>query len=191
MVTINYNYNITCKTETDVKIAYQEHKDTYIVGNTLGDIFKGYDITVTQTPQFTHYDLDVEITSPTTNKEIVVEVKEFTITDEAKEKYGENVMLKANKLMNMQNESKNKKLIYCIILNKKELLLYDCSKLDWANMKLINLHQLRTQMNPKAGYVVEPTYIIPTKYAIKRVPCDFNYWCYENLEDKPTFKINV
>ena len=187
MVTINYDYNVVCKNETDVKIAYQEHKDTYVVGTTFGELFPNYEVTVTQLPQFSNYDLDVTIK----DKDVAVEVKEFTIDDEKMDKYGENIMLKADKLMNMQKASGNKKLLYSIILNKKEVLIFDCSKLDWHNMKLINLRQKRVQMNPNSDWVVKPTYIIPCKYAIKRVPCDFTIWCYDNLETKPTFNINA
>lgn len=185
MVTINYDYSAVCKNEVDVRIAQQEHKDTYIVANTLNDIFPNENITVTQKPQFFNYDLDVEIK----DKQLAVEVKEYNLPKEKEEKYGKNVLLKVDKLMRMMRESAGKKLWYAIILNKKELYIFDCSKIDWASLKIIPLKQKACQFDPNSRYIYKDTYILPCKYALKPIPCDFNYWVYEELEDKPEFTI--
>lgn len=188
MVNIIYDYSAKCKTETEIRIAEQEHKDTYVVAHTLADLFTHNDVTVTQTPQYTSYDLDVKVGD---FKSIAVEVKEYNLTEENENKYGKNVMLKVDKLMRMQQASKDKKLLYTVILNKKELVIFDCSKIDWSSLKVIPVKQKKTQFDPNSPIVYLPTYIIPCKYAVKTVPCDFNYWCYEELEDKPNFKINA
>lgn len=186
MVNIIYDYNTICKNETEVKIAEQEHKDTFIVAQTFGDIFN-YDVTVTQTPQYTSYDLDVEINK----SKLAVEVKEYNLTEENEKKYGKNVMLKVDKLMRMQQASVGKKLLYTVILNKKDLVIFDCSKVDWASLKIVPIKQKKTQFDPNSEYVYLPTYIIPCKYAVKTVPCEINYWVYEEFEEKPQFEINA
>lgn len=189
MVNIIYDYNPTCKNETDVKIAKQEHKDTYIVANTINDMFNNYEITVTQTPQYTSYDLD--ITFKGCNKGMAMEVKEYNLTEENEKKYGKNVMLKVDKLMRMQKASEGKKLMYAVILNKKDLVLFDCSKIDWSTLKVVPIKQKKTQFDDNSPYVWLPTYIIPCKYAVKTTDCSFNYWIYEEFEEKPDFKINA
>ena len=185
MVNIIYDYNPTINNEVDAKIANQEHKDTYVVAHTLGDLFN-YDVTVTQTPQYTSYDLDVEVKE----KKLAVEVKEYNLTTENEKKYGKNVMLKVDKLMRMQQASQGKKLLYTVILNKKELVIFDCSKVDWSSLKIVNIRQKKCQYDPNSEYVYLPTYIIPCKYAVKTVGCDINYWFYEEFEDKPNFTYN-
>ena len=184
MVQINYDYSAICRNEVDIRIAKQEHKDTYVVAQTFADLFNK-DITVTQTPQFTSYDLEVEVAS----SKMAVEVKEYNLTAENEKKYGKNVMLKVDKLMRMQQASQGKKLLYTVILNKKELVIFDCSQIDWSTLKIVNVKQKKVQYNPNSPIVSLPTYIIPCKYAVKTQPCDINYWIYEEFEDKPEFTI--
>lgn len=189
MVNIIYDYNPTCKNETDCKIANQEHKDTYIVANTLNDMFNNYNITVTQTPQYTSYDLDIKFDG--CSKGMAMEVKEYNLSEENEKKYGKNVMLKVDKLMRMQKASEGKKLMYAVILNKKELVMFDCSKIDWSTLKVVKIKQKKTQFDENSPYVWLPTYIIPCKYAVKTTDCSFNYWVYEEFEEKPDFQINA
>lgn len=191
MVNIIYDYSAKCKTETDCKIANQEHKDTYIVATTLGDLFPNENITVTQTPQYTNYDLNVEFEGK--KKQMAMEVKEYNLSEENEKKYGRNVLLKVEKLDKMVKKAKegNKRLFYTVILNKKEMLIFDCDNIDWETITVRNIKQKITQFDPNSGYVWKPTYIIPIKLAKITKDCSLNYWFYEEFENKPNFTINA
>ena len=62
----------------------------------------------------------------------------------------------------------NANLVYMVLLNSKEALLFYLDNIDFKKIKKINWRIKQTQMSETSKYVDTPTYLIPYEKAFKK-----------------------
>ncbi len=155
------------------RIRLQEEKDRYVAQKCLEKLlYKGSDLQITPTNIEDYVDLNCSVIN-TKGKKIPfnVEIKERYKDEEQLQKYP-NAELKVAKLKRMKQATPTgTKLLYMVLLNEKECLLFDLNKIDWSNIPLRNWRIKQTQFNPNSPYVSTPTYFIPYSAATATLDC--------------------
>lgn len=153
------------------KIETQEKKDRFIAVKCLTKLLSGgTDLQITQTEITDYVDLNCSIVNKK-GKTIPfnVEIKERYKDDKQLAKYP-NAELKDNKLKRMKSVTpKGTKLLYMVLLNNKECLLFDLDKINWDKVDTHYWHIKKTQMNPNSGYEDVLTHFIPYEMALSRI----------------------
>ena len=186
--TINY-VSTTTNDEVQKDIESNESRDRYVAARMIYDSVKDgvTDITITPTDLYCPVDLRCSCTIPlpeyttSTTCNFNIEIKERNKDSEALQKYPE-VELKVSKYRRMKQESKGKHLFYFVLLNEKVGYIFNLTdgieKL--SDVRIFKWRIKRTQLNPNSDYVEEPTYLIPTKNAIRTIDITQYYRDYYN-----------
>ncbi len=167
------------------KIEQQEEMDRYVAEECLKWLMrKGKELIMIPT-QITDY---VDLNCSIINKEdkrvpFNVEIKERYKNEEQLAKYP-CAELKEEKLERMKSITpEGTQLLYMVLLNKKECLIFNLSKLDWSKVEKRNWRIKRTQFNPYSDYVTYPTFFIPYDMAVAKCDCSNFFNQYElNLQ---------
>ena len=153
------------------KIELQEKKDRFIATKCLQQILSGgTELEINPTDILDYVDLNCSIKNRK-GKTVPfnVEIKERYKDEKQLEKYP-NAELKVSKLKRMKSvTNKGTKLLYMVLLNDKECLLFDLDKLDWTKVDTHIWRIKKTQLDPNSGYIDELTHFIPYALAIKRI----------------------
>lgn len=160
------------KAELRKRIEAQEKKDRFVASKCLAQILSAHtDLQLTATSITSWVDLYGEVTSAKTGrrKQFTVEIKErFKDADQLK-KYP-TAELKVEKAERMQKSQKGA-LLYMVLLNEKECLLFDLTNQDWDNTKQVIWNIKKTQLDPNSEKVPTPVYLIPYDKAIVKIDC--------------------
>ena len=155
------------------KIRLQEEKDRYVATKCLERLlYKGSDLQITPTEIEDYVDLNCSIINTKGNYvPFNVEIKERYKNEEQLAKYP-NAELKVAKLERMKQATPTgTKLLYMVLLNEKECLLFDLDKIDWDLIPKRNWRIKQTQFNPNSPYISTPTYFIPYSAATATLDC--------------------
>lgn len=166
-------------------IEAQEEKDRYVASECLKWLMRnGKNLTIVPTEITDYVDLNCSVINTENNLvPFNVEIKERFKNDEQLAKYPF-AELKEAKLQRMMSVTPNNtRLLYIVLLNKKDCLVFNLSKLDWSKVEKRNWRIKRTQFNPNSDYVTVPTYFIPYSMAIAKCDCSNFFEEYElNLQ---------
>lgn len=156
--------------ELKEKIRKQEIKDRYIGTKVLEQVFSGRNITCTALPVWANTDIACSATGKNGNTvNFQVEVKERNKSDWQLEKYPQ-AELKVDKLKKMkQYAGDNAKLVYMVLLNDKEALLFYLNKIDFSKIDKTVWHIKKTQYDNYSEYEEAPIYLIPYSMAFKKI----------------------
>ena len=164
--------NNTKKEQIAKRIAEQEKKDRFVASRCLEQILSAHtDLQLTATSVTDFVDLYGEVTSAKTGKrkKFTVEIKERFKNKENLERYP-TAELKVDKLERMKKKQKGA-LLYMVLLNEKDCLLFDLSKQDWDKTKIVIWNIKKTQLDPNSEKVPTPVYLIPYESAIVKIDC--------------------
>lgn len=156
---------------TNERIKQQEKKDRYVAEKCLKKILSaGTNLQMSGTELTCSVDIKGEVTNKN-NKRVAFscEIKERNKSPEQLQKWP-NAELKVEKLNRMKKDKRGI-LLYMVLLNEKECLLFNLSKINWATIPLRIWNIKKTQFNPNSPVVPTPTYFIPYDLAIKRIDC--------------------
>ena len=91
--------------------------------------------------------------------------------------------MKIDKLNRMRKATpQGTKLFYMVLLNAKEMLLFDIDKIDFSKVKIFNWWTKKCQEDENSELIETPIYQIPYEWAIKKLNIE------QYFEDYAVFK---
>jgi len=155
---------------TTQKIYNQEIKGRFIGSKCLNKMFGGRDLKIQPTAIKESVDLKCNAYGKSGKRaNFNVEVKERYKNQENLKKYPY-AELKVDKLNRMRKATpQGTKLFYMVLLNAKEMLLFDIDKIDFSKVKIFNWWTKKCQEDENSELIETPIYQIPYKLAIKKL----------------------
>lgn len=160
--------------ECQQRIEIQEKKDRKIMAMVLTELFadKVNAFMITNLPKSAYIDLTMTFSYKGEQKTYDFEIKERN-KDITKYPTAE---LKQKKLVEMRAVSNvSHTLYYAVLVNQKELFLYDVRAIDWDSLETINWDIKKRQMEDGCTSQSELTYIIPISLASFRMNVEHIY----------------
>lgn len=148
------------KTKRDAeRIRIQENKDFENTKDIINELFKRWETSFTQMPEFSASDMRFKVQKDDISYKYNVEIKTRT---QDMEKYPQ-LALKVKKYCRLKEDTlDDEKLLYFVLVNHNEYFVFDLKKLDLNKCDIRNWKIKAQEYNVSGShYVEEPTIFIP------------------------------